>query len=102
VNPYQYTGRDYDPETGLRYYRARYYSADTGGFLSEDPAMFKGKTNFYAYVLNEPTKLVDSPGLKCTQVTPWTILPSISAPGITKPIFSVPAGEDWHHKPDDW
>src|SRR5208282_5921469 len=25
VNPFQYTGREYDPETGVYYYRARYY-----------------------------------------------------------------------------
>src|SRR5205085_1650095 len=37
LNPFQYTGRDYDIETGLRYYRARYYSPELGRFLSEDP-----------------------------------------------------------------
>ena len=29
--PFKYTGRRLDPETGLYYYRARYYSASLGG-----------------------------------------------------------------------
>ena len=36
-NPFAFTGREYDSETGLYYYRARYYNPDTGRFLSEDP-----------------------------------------------------------------
>lgn len=36
-NPFRYTGRDFDSETGLYYYRARYYDPTTGRFLSEDP-----------------------------------------------------------------
>ena len=36
-NPYLFTGRRYDNETGLYYYRARYYSADLGRFLQTDP-----------------------------------------------------------------
>lgn len=63
TNPYQYTGRDYDPETGLRYYRARYYDPAAGRFISEDPIGFDGGENFYAHVQNHPTDLVDPFGL---------------------------------------
>jgi hypothetical protein len=31
-NPYLFTGRRYDPEGGLYYYRARYYAYDIGRF----------------------------------------------------------------------
>jgi RHS repeat-associated protein len=64
ANPYQYTGRDYDPETGLRYYRARYYDSMAGRFISEDPAHFNGGgVNFYRYVNNNPPNYTDSMGL---------------------------------------
>ena len=63
TNPFQYTGRDFDPETGLRYYRARYYDATSGRFLSEDPSGFGGGINKYAYVMNDPISWVDPTGL---------------------------------------
>ena len=49
LNPFHYIGRDFDQETDLRYYRARYYDSNTGRFLSEDPVGFDGGINLYAY-----------------------------------------------------
>jgi RHS repeat-associated protein len=63
VNPFQCTARESDTETGLYYYRARYYDRATGRFLSEDPFGFDSGINFYAYVGNDPTNLVDPSGL---------------------------------------
>lgn len=63
TNPYQYTGRDYDPETGLRYYRGRYYDGGTGKFINEDPIGFAGGANFYAYAGSSPTNFIDPSGL---------------------------------------
>ncbi|ETR64906.1 MAG: hypothetical protein OMM_15137, partial [Candidatus Magnetoglobus multicellularis str. Araruama] len=37
-NPYQYTGRRFDAETGLYYYRLRMYHPELGRFLQLDPA----------------------------------------------------------------
>ena len=37
TNPYTYTGREYDQESGLYYYRARYYDPGIGRFLQPDP-----------------------------------------------------------------
>jgi len=37
ANPYTFTGREYDQESGLYYYRARYYDPKIGRFLSTDP-----------------------------------------------------------------
>lgn len=45
------------------YYRARYYDANAGRFLSEDPIAFKGDgPDFYAYTLNDPVTWVDPMG----------------------------------------
>jgi RHS repeat-associated protein len=63
ANPFQYTGRDYDQETGLRYYRARHYNSATGRFISEDPIRFAGSSSFYVYVQNRPIIAKDPTGL---------------------------------------
>ena len=62
-NPYRYTGRRLDAETGLYYYRARYYSVTLGRFLQPDPAGFVDGLNLYAYVGNDPLNFVDPSGL---------------------------------------
>jgi RHS repeat-associated protein len=63
TNPFQYTGREFDPETGIYYYRARYYDQSGGRFLSEDPKQFAGGTvDFYDYVGNNPVNMRDPEG----------------------------------------
>jgi RHS repeat-associated protein len=64
ANPFQYTGREFDFETGLYYYRARYYERDGGRFLSEDPVRLEAGPNFYSYVLNNPILYRDPFGWK--------------------------------------
>ena len=59
-----YTGREPD-ETGLIYYRARYYDPATGRFTQQDPLGFRGGAiNFYSYVVNNPVNRVDPSGLE--------------------------------------
>ena len=70
ANPFQYTGRDYDPETGLQYYRARYYDPSLGHFISEDPVRFAAGSDFYIYAQNQPTNMFDPTGLKSTKCCP--------------------------------
>src|SRR5277367_2634818 len=59
VNPFQYTARESDPETGLYYYRARYYDPAAGRFVSEDPIRSRGGIDFYTYSANSPTNVTD-------------------------------------------
>ena len=59
TNPFQFTGREND-NTGLYYYRARYYHPVLQRFISEDPIGFAGgDVNLYAYVGNAPINFVD-------------------------------------------
>jgi RHS repeat-associated protein len=60
---YTYTGREFDAETGLMYYRARWYDPQQGRFLSEDPIQFDGGLNWYGYVENDPIQFSDPTGL---------------------------------------
>ncbi|MEZ6136991.1 MAG: FG-GAP-like repeat-containing protein [Pirellulaceae bacterium] len=60
---YGFTGREFDSETGLYYYRARYYDAAKGRFLSEDPIRFDGGDgDLYRYVFNNPISYTDPSG----------------------------------------
>lgn len=62
-NPFQYTGREFDSETGIYFYRARYYDAAAGRFLSEDPLGVRDDLDMYAYVRNNPASYSDPFGL---------------------------------------
>jgi RHS repeat-associated protein len=63
VNPFQYTAREFDPETSLYNYRARYYDRSVGRFLSEDPIRPDDAIDFYAYVTDNPVNFTDPLGL---------------------------------------
>ena len=63
IQPYTYTGREYDEETGLYYYRNRYYDPKIGRFITQDPIGFWGGINFYSYVGNSPLNWGDPWGL---------------------------------------
>ncbi|MCR4336509.1 MAG: RHS repeat-associated core domain-containing protein [Candidatus Omnitrophica bacterium] len=63
TNPYTYTGRELDTESGLYYYRARYMDPTTGRFLQEDPLGYEGGLNLYSYVNGNPINYIDPSGL---------------------------------------
>lgn len=63
AQPFRYTGREWDAETGLYYYRARYYDAEIGRFLNEDLFGNDEGLNLYAYVGNDPINFRDPTGL---------------------------------------
>ena len=64
TNSFRYTAREIDTETGLYYYRARYYDPTAGRFINEDPINFTAGPNFYVYVGNRPAKYRDPFGLQ--------------------------------------
>ena len=89
--PYAFTGRELDAETGLYFYRARYYDPGTGRFLSEDPiGVNGGDANFYRYVRNNSLNFTDPEGENILYLTP--VLATIVLIPITNILVSI-AGE---------
>lgn len=68
-NPYRYTGRRFDDETGLYHNRARYYDPDIARFISQDPLGLEAGINPYAYAGNDPVNARDPSGLECFWVS---------------------------------
>jgi len=65
ADSFAFTGREFDEETGLYYYRARYYDPETGRFISRDPIETdSGDFNFYRYVENQPGFYVPGKGVR--------------------------------------
>jgi RHS repeat-associated protein len=87
-----YTGREQDGETGLNYYRARYYDANVGEFISEDPLGFEaGDSNLTRYVGNSPINGTDPSGNQATKTRPVKVPTRIPTRGPTfSPWMVVP------------
>lgn len=62
-NRYTFQGREIDWTTGLAYFRARWYSPETGRWLSKDPKGISGGLNLYAFCSNNPVNFTDPFGL---------------------------------------
>jgi RHS repeat-associated protein len=69
VSSLRFTGREYDTETQLYYYRARYYDPSLARFISEDPVGLNGGINQYAYAANDPIDHADPTGKGCIWVS---------------------------------
>jgi len=85
ADQFGFTGREFDPETDLYYYRARYYDPNLGRFISEDPIgtprqvrfhrndfssigiFSSGDFNNFRYVFNFPSNFIDPFGLATGQ-----------------------------------
>ncbi len=79
-NTYTFTGREWDEETELYFYRARYYEPETGRFVTKDPSLTlsgnikipylldlsisaPSQLHAYIYSIDNPINLTDPQGL---------------------------------------
>ncbi|MBS0627357.1 MAG: hypothetical protein JSS09_04015, partial [Verrucomicrobia bacterium] len=62
-NPWRFSSKRTDNDTGLVYYGRRYYTPKIGRFLTPDPLGLEAGPNLYAFVLNDPLTHFDLYGL---------------------------------------
>ena len=82
ANPFRFSTKWYDVETGLYYYGYRYYSPHLGRWISTDPIGENGGLNLQLFALNEPVGTVDVLGLakfvvaEASQANAWSMGPA--------------------------
>ncbi len=62
-NRYRFSGKEYDPRTGLYYFGYRYYEPNFQRWLNRDPIGERGGLNLYGFVGNNPVNRIDPLGL---------------------------------------
>lgn len=67
-NPWMFTGRQFDEEDGLYFYRARYHDSAKGRFLQRDSLEYQDGLNLYQYVRSNPTRFTDPEGTETLEV----------------------------------
>jgi RHS repeat-associated protein len=63
-NPFKFSTKYTDQETGLLYYGYRYYNPQIGRWISRDPIGEKGSVNLYLFNSNNPLSRFDPNGLQ--------------------------------------
>jgi RHS repeat-associated protein len=76
-NSYGFTGRRLDKETGFYYYRARYYSPESGRFIQRDPLGYSDGMGVYTYVGNNPINYIDPLGEARIGYRPLENMPTV-------------------------
>lgn len=63
ANPFRFSTKFTDEETGLLYYGHRFYSPTQGRFINRDPIEESGGIKLYGFCLNDPVNLWDVLGM---------------------------------------
>jgi RHS repeat-associated protein len=87
ANPFRFSTKYQDDETGLLYYGYRYYDPPSGRWPNRDPIAERGGANLYGFVDNNPGNRFDALGLQALPVpvppgAPIVVLPP---PGVLPP-----------------
>lgn len=69
--PYLYTGQRHDAESGLHYYKNRFYDPQNGRFLRRDLLGYADGPSLYQYAGGNPAMAVDPMGLKWLSAESW-------------------------------
>lgn len=70
LNPFRFSTKYTDDETGLLYYGYRYYSPTLAKWLNRDPLQEEGGINLYAFCLNNPITGIDALGESLMIINP--------------------------------
>jgi RHS repeat-associated protein len=96
--PYQFTGKEFDPETGLTYFGARYYDSKMVRWISADPDWIdQGPIglSIYHYARWSPVRFADPDGRKWQDFLAglgWGLPQPLKPPG--SPPAELPVNED--------
>ena len=117
--PYQFSGKELDPETGLHYFGARYYDAKTAVWQSPDPALgdyVSGAGNAgvynpinlatYSYSYHNPVNLTDPSGAVVVLAAPLVYWGAVGLLGLATGYIAgksaMHAGEQTRKYVESW
>ncbi len=66
INPWRFSSKRYDPESGLINFGRRYFDPKVGRWATPDPKGYDEGPNLYAYLCNRPLTFYDLYGLQVT------------------------------------
>jgi RHS repeat-associated protein len=61
-NPFRFSTKFWDQESGLIYYNYRFYSPGMGRWISRDPSQERGGNNLLGFCVNNPSGKIDTNG----------------------------------------
>ena len=100
---YGWTGREYDAETGLYYFRSRYYHPGVARFIQEDPTGYSHASNPYSYAEGSPALARDPMGTSATpNPAPITLCGGVQCDFSPWPEYFIPTAAPAHvYQPSD-
>jgi len=80
-NPFRFSAKYTDDQSGFLYYGYRHYNPSTGRWLSRDPIEEKGGRNLYAFATGNGVNRVDYRGLITCEMTEELSVPEVAGRG---------------------